>query len=238
MKKIAIFFTFILCLNIFIIHQFLHQQSVQKNLSTEEILTAEVLEDKKFNVEDYFNSYTLTEKYGTDLEANIYLDPEVISYSDLRYLQVLHVGFDGLVHTGELIVHKSVADEVLQIFREIYDVGFPIEKMKVISHYNYSDEESMNDNNTSAFNFRTIANGTKLSQHAYGLAIDINPKLNPYILGNQILPASGSEFVDRNQYTLGMIRKDEAVYKIFQRYGWSWGGDWNQPKDYQHFEKK
>ena len=68
-------------------------------------------------------------------------------------------------------------------------------------------------------------------------AIDINPKLNPYITTNAVLPENGTEFVDRSQYAKGMINKDEAVYEIFTKYGWTWGGDWKTPKDYQHFEK-
>ena len=109
--------------------------------------------------------------------------------------------------------------------------------MKVISEYGYSDNDSMLDNNTSAFNFRKITNSDQLSNHALGLAIDINPKINPYVIGNTILPENATEFADRNQITLGMIKKGEAVHEIFTKYGWSWGGDWHQPKDYQHFEK-
>lgn len=238
MKKIKVIFILLICFNIFLLHQiFLSKNSKSNNLVSGDILTEQVLEDKNFKVEDYFNILTLQQKYGDQLQSKVYLDPNVISFDDLRYLEVLHVGFDGEIHVGELIVNKSVAEEVLQIFREIYDVGFPIEKMKVISHYNNSDDESMTDNNTSAFNFRTIVNGTTLSNHSYGLAIDINPKLNPYITANAVLPENGAEFVDRSQYAKGMIKKDEAVYEIFTKYGWTWGGDWDNLKDYQHFEK-
>ncbi len=236
MKKVAIIFTFIICLNILIIHQIFVRTSSQ-NTSTNDILSEEILADETFKVENYFNILTLTEKYGNQLKSMLHLNSQVISYDDLRYLEVLHVGFDGQIHKGELIVHESVSKEVLQIFREIYDVGFPIEKMKVISEYSYSDNDSMLDNNTSAFNFRTIPNSDQLSNHALGLAIDINPKINPYVTENIVLPENAMEFVDRNQFILGMIKKDEAVYEIFTKYGWSWGGDWNKPKDYQHFEK-
>ena len=238
MKKLTTIFLIIICLNTLIIHQIFIKKSLEEtDLSTEHILTESVIENEAFNVENYFNVLTLKEKYGNQLESELYLNTDIISYDDLRYLEVLHVGFDGQVHKGELIVHKSVADEVLHIFREIYDVGFPIEKMKVISQYNYSDIESMEDNNTSAFNFRMTTNGTHLSNHAFGLAIDINPKLNPYVTSSTVLPESATEFVDRNQFTIGIIKKDEAIYQIFTKYGWTWGGDWEQTKDYQHFEK-
>lgn len=238
MKKIKVIFILLVCFNIFILHQIVLSTNTKSNdLVSGDIINEEILEDKNFKVEDYFKILTLSQKYGDQLESMVYLDTNVISFDELRYLEVLHVGFDGEVHVGELIVNKSVAEEVLQIFREIYDVGFPIEKMKVISNYNNSDEDSMNDNNTSAFNFRTIVNGTTLSNHSYGLAIDINPKLNPYITANAVLPENGAEFVDRSQYAKGMIKKGEAVCEIFSKYGWTWGGDWENPKDYQHFEK-
>lgn len=237
MKKIIIIFTFTICLNILILHQvFIHIHS-KNSQPSHEILSEEVLQDENFKVEDYFNILTLSEKYGNKLESIVQLDSQVISYDNLRYLEILHVGFDGQIHKGELIVNASISEEVLKIFREIYDVGFPIEKMKVISEYNNSDDESMKDNNTSAFNFRTITNGAELSNHAFGLAIDINPKINPYVSATSIFPENATEFVDRDQFTLGMIKKDEAVYKIFKKYGWIWGGDWDTIKDYQHFEK-
>ena len=109
--------------------------------------------------------------------------------------------------------------------------------MKAVHHYDNSDELSVEDNNTSAFNFRMITNGSTPSNHAYGLAIDINPKINPYVYANKVLPANGEDYTDRGQEIPGMITAESEVCEIFKKYGWSWGGDWNQPKDYQHFEK-
>ncbi len=184
-----------------------------------------------------FQAVSLYEKYGDQLEQQVPLDSTVISYDELRYLTVLHHGYDGFVHVGELIVNACVADEVLQIFKELYLMGYPIEKMRVMSCYGGSDELSMEDNNSSAFNFRYMTDGGKLSYHAYGLAIDLNPKVNPYIKEELVLPVNGKEYVNRNQCVLGMIKKDDAVYQLFKRYGWTWGGDWTSLKDYQHFEK-
>lgn len=184
-----------------------------------------------------FQAVSLYEKYGDQLEQQVPLDSTVISYDELRYLTVLHHGYDGFVHVGELIVNACVADEVLQIFKELYLMGYPIEKMRVMSCYGGSDELSMEDNNSSAFNFRYMTDGGNLSYHAYGLAIDLNPKVNPYIKEELVLPVNGKEYVNRNQCVLGMIKKDDAVYQLFKRYGWTWGGDWTSLKDYQHFEK-
>lgn len=184
-----------------------------------------------------FQAVSLYEKYGDQLEQQVPLDPTVISYDELRYLTVLHHGYDGFVHVGELIVNACVADEVLQIFKELYLMGYPIEKMRVMSCYGGSDELSMEDNNSSAFNFRYMTDGGKLSYHAYGLAIDLNPKVNPYVKEQLVLPVNGKEYINRDQCVLGMIKKDDAVYQLFKRYGWTWGGDWTSLKDYQHFEK-
>lgn len=184
-----------------------------------------------------FQAVSLYEKYGDQLEQQVPLDPTVISYDELRYLTVLHHGYDGFVHVGELIVNACVADEVLQIFKELYLMGYPIEKMRVMSCYGGSDELSMEDNNSSAFNFRYMTDGGKLSYHAYGLAIDLNPKVNPYVKEQLVLPVNGKEYINRDQCVLGMIKKDDAVYQLFKRYGWTWGGDWTGLKDYQHFEK-
>lgn len=184
-----------------------------------------------------FQAVSLYEKYGDQLEQQVPLDSTVISYDELRYLTVLHHGYDGFVHVGELIVNACVADEVLQIFKELYLMGYPIEKMRVMSCYGGSDELSMEDNNSSAFNFRYMTDGGKLSYHAYGLAIDLNPKVNPYVKEQLVLPVNGKEYINRDQCVLGMIKKDDAVYQLFKRYGWTWGGDWTSLKDYQHFEK-
>lgn len=204
---------------------------------TENDQVSETSSVPEFTVDDFFTIQALKEKYGDSLASLIPIDPQYIEYDDLRYLEILHVGFDGEIHQGELIVNQAIAEEVLQIFKELYTISFPIEKMKAIHHYDNSDELSMEDNNTSAFNFRMITNGSTPSNHAYGLAIDINPKINPYVYANKVLPANGEDYTDRGQEIPGMITAESEVCEIFKKYGWSWGGDWNQPKDYQHFEK-
>lgn len=188
-------------------------------------------------IDNYFTISSLSDYYGDALQEKVPLDSDIISYNELRYLEVLHYGFDSKTHQGELIVNQKVAEEVLQIFKELYQIKFPIEKMHVISYYHNSDEQSMSDNNTSAFNFRMITNSHTPSNHAFGLAIDINPMVNPYIYQNTVLPKNAVEYIDRKQEALGLITDNSEIYQIFKKYGWSWGGDWDSPKDYQHFEK-
>ncbi|MGN9121025.1 MULTISPECIES: M15 family metallopeptidase [Turicibacter] len=184
-----------------------------------------------------FQVLTLQEQYGDCLEQQVPLDPSIITYDELRYLKVLHFGYDGLFHVGELIVNVKVADEVLDIFKQLYLMRYPIEKLRVMSCYGGSDELSMEDNNSSSFNFRHVTDGGKLSNHAYGLAIDLNPKVNPYVKNDLVLPTNGLAYVNRDQHVLGIIKKNDAVYQLFTSHGWTWGGDWTSLKDYQHFEK-
>ena len=161
-----------------------------------------------------------------------------VPYSDLRYVKVLHYDFNGNVHEGELICAKEVAQELTNIFYELYLAKYPIEKMVLVDEYDADDIASMRDNNTSCFNFRVISGSKKLSMHSYGLAIDINPLINPYVKGDYISPKEAKPYVDRSQIKPGMISKDDLCYKLFTKYGWKWGGIWNTVKDYQHFEKE
>lgn len=161
---------------------------------------------------------------------------------ELRYLHILHVGFDNNRHEGELIVNKRIAEDVLDIFKELYKAGYQIEKVRLIDEYNAQDELSMRDNNSSAFNFRYISYSTTLSKHAMGLAVDINTLYNPYIKQVDgrlnIEPANAVQYVDRNRQFPHKIDHDDLCYKLFTKYGFEWGGDWEDSKDYQHFEIK
>lgn len=165
-----------------------------------------------------------------------------IPYSDLRYIRVIHRGFDGLTHIGEMIVNKAIAEDVVDIFKELYAIDYHIEKMLLIDEYDADDLKSMADNNSSAFNYRLIEGTSRRSVHSDGLAIDINPLYNPYVRTRngalEVLPESASEYVDRTQDNIYYIRKDDPIYKAFISRGFTWGGEWKNSKDYQHFEIK
>ncbi len=161
-----------------------------------------------------------------------------VSFDDLSYLTVTHIGYDGKLHTGNIIVDRNLAEEVLSIFKELYEAGFPIERMELASEYDGVDELSMRANNTSSFNDRPVTGGTGLSYHQLGRAIDINPLVNPYIKGDTVLPETAAKYTDRTLMEKGMISADSECVRIFKKYGWAWGGDWKSLKDYQHFEKK
>ena len=160
--------------------------------------------------------------------------------ADLRYIRVLHCGFDGKTHIGELVVNKKILKDILYIFKKLYLNDYPIEKMKLADDYNADDDASMADNNTSSFNFRVVEGTQKLSNHAYGLAVDINPLYNPYVLikngKKKIEPPDAKKYADRKLDCPYYIKKGDLLWKLFHERGFTWGGSWRSP-DYQHFSK-
>ena len=160
---------------------------------------------------------------------------------DFRYVTALHYDGKGQIRLGELIVHQSVAKEVLDILKELYIAKYPIEKMVLIDNYGADDELSMTANNSSAFNCRVVKGSKKLSAHARGMAVDINPLYNPYVKvknGQTIVqPEAGRPWIVRNATVPYKIDENDLAYKLFKKHGWEWGGDWKSLKDYQHFEK-
>ena len=164
------------------------------------------------------------------------------SREDLRYLRVLHYNKEREVQEGELICHKDIADDLLVIFQELYKAAYPIERMVLIDEYDADDEASMRANNTSAFNFRPASGMRRLSSHSTGMAIDINHLYIPLVKdrGGRTLfyPSNAGAYIDRSKCFPYKIEKGDLCYRLFKKYGFSWGGDWRRSKDYQHFEKR
>lgn len=165
-----------------------------------------------------------------------------ITYDDLRYLHILHYDFNGNPSEGELICNQAIAQDLVEIFYELYRNEYQLEKVLLIDEYDGDDTASMEDNNTSCFNYRLVEGTSSLSKHALGLAIDINPFYNPYITyekdGGQIVsPADASDYADRTAHFPYKIDENDLCYKLFSRHGFTWGGNWNSSKDYQHFQK-
>lgn len=165
-----------------------------------------------------------------------------ISYADLRYVHIIHYDFDGNLAEGELICHNFIAEDLLEIFYDLYASEYQIEKVTLIENYNGDDTASMADNNTSCFNYRVVDGTKSLSKHALGLAIDINPLYNPYIRydkkgGQTVSPVEGEAYADRTVSFPYKIDPDDLCYRLFTEHGFTWGGNWNSSKDYQHFQK-
>ena len=161
--------------------------------------------------------------------------------SELRYLRVLHRNAEDSVLHGELVCNKAIAEDLLDIFRKLYEAHYPIEHIRLIDDYEADDELSMRDNNSSSFCFRVVSGTTKLSKHARGLAVDINTRYNPYVRTRngrrQVSPDNSLPYVDRTKSFPYKIEEGDLCYRLFIEHGFTWGGHWQTMKDYQHFEK-
>lgn len=176
-----------------------------------------------------------------------YVDNPNVPLSDLRYLKLLHYNFNHEVQVGELIVNVAIAEDICTIFQTLFEHEYEIEKMYLIDEYwtgegNSSDTASVDANNTSGFCYRTVTGGGGLSNHAYGKAIDINPQQNPYVSYSTGSPVwyhdNANDYIDRDTGYDHVITHDDLCFQLFTQFGFEWGGDWSNPKDYQHFEKK
>ena len=152
---------------------------------------------------------------------------------DIVTLQIPHYDKNGKPTTGTLECNKSIAKDLQEIFAELYKAKYRIERMRPASEYGGDDDKMMEANNTSCYNYRVMTGSkNKLSKHALGLAIDINPLYNPYVKGNIVKPEAGRKYAKNPQ-----IKKGDLIYRLFKQHGFRWGGEWRTLKDYQHFEK-
>lgn len=161
-------------------------------------------------------------------------EPRCPRHAELAYLRLAHVRFDGGTAIGELIVARAIAERAVELFRRLYALGFPIRQMKLVDEFAADDERSMSADNTSAFNYRMVAGTEILSQHARGLAIDINPVENPWRKPERIAPAEGAAFADRTVIRPGMFVRPGPVVAAIDELGWEWGGDWRHAWDDHH----
>ena len=187
--------------------------------------------------------FPLDESLKKEMQGSSYHRGCPVELSDLRLIKVKHHGFDSTTKQGELIVHKNIADEVLTIFDELYDIGYPIKQIIRIDKFKGSDFASIEADNTSAFNCSKATGSGKWSRHSFGKAIDINPIENPYVFRDGRTSHKASyKYINRNiqnpktPQEKAMLLPNSNTVKIFKKHGWRWGGDW-KVKDYQHFDK-
>ena len=193
------------------------------------------------NASNGFTAEPIPDAVWQKMQGKTYVDNPHIGRSDLRYLRVLHWDYDHQTHQGEIVCNRLIADKLLTIFRELYKAHYPIQRIRLADEYDADDERQMSDNNTSCFCYRVVSGTQKLSYHARGLAIDINPLYNPYIRhakdGSRIVePANGKPYADRSKQYRYKINKGDLCYRLFIKHGFIWGGSWRTVKDYQHFE--
>ena len=223
------------------------KEQIELEIETEivsETQAGDVVEDSvlaQTGMEQFFYKEELTDEVFARMDGVSYPQNAQIGREELCYLRVLHTGFDEKTYIGELVVNQKIADDVLEIMKELYENHYPIEKMHLIDEYGADDEASMSDNNTSAFNYRTIAGTNRLSKHGQGLAVDINPRYNPCVRTKNgittVEPQNGSAYVDRNADFSYKITEGDLCLQLCLEHGFTWGGSWNSVKDYQHFEK-
>ena len=174
----------------------------------------------------------------TSMQAQQVVKPEGVV---LDTLKVQYVDLEGVKHEGEIICNHLITQDLREIFAELYKAKYPIERIRPISEYGNDDERSMSDNNTSCFCYRVVSGTTKLSKHSTGMAIDVNPRYNPYVHtvnGKlKIEPANGKPYADRSKSYKYKITNGDLCYRLFKQHGFRWGGEWRTVKDYQHFEK-
>lgn len=192
------------------------------------------------DIESSFYAVEIPDDIFDKMQGKSYKEDCVVPRQDLRYVHVLHKNLEGETLEGELICHKIIADDLVSIFRELYDQSYPIEKIRLIDEYDADDEASMTDNNSSCFNYRTMTGSDKISKHGLGIAIDINTLYNPYVKGTGadiiVEPSAGAEYADRESDYPYKIEEGDLCYELFIEHGFEWGGSWNSVKDYQHFE--
>ena len=208
-----------------------------------------ISDDEIINIDKYFTSSEIKrgDAVFNRINGKSYRDNNDIALEDLRYLTIPYYNFEQQVMLGEMIVNVDIQEDVLNIFKELFNNKYEINSMKLIDDYwilgtdgNKADNNSIEENNTSCFCYRQVTGGESISNHGYGRAIDINPQQNPYVENGKNSHRNADEYVN-NRYVGEphvIVASDEDIcYSIFTKYGFTWGGNWTNPIDYQHFEK-
>ena len=191
---------------------------------------------------EIFRADTLSDAVFSRMQGRSYPSNCTVRRADLRLLTLTYCDFDGATQQGELVCNKAIAQDLIAIFRELYRQRYPIAQIRLIDDFDADDEQSMQANNTSCFCFRAISGSRKLSKHAQGLAIDLNPLQNPCVKRRNdgtldVQPATARFYANRSRNFKYKITRNDLAYRLFKQRGFRWGGDWKSLKDYQHFEK-
>lgn len=216
------------CLRFFVLLLSLYLLSVQNTVNALTFKT------------DGFSVTTIDDTSFARMKGKTYKDNCTVPLSELRHVKVLYKNKEQQTLKGEIVCNKHIADDVAEIFYELYKANYPIEKIRLMDDYNADDETAMRDNNTSSFNFRFISHSTKVSKHGLGLAVDLNTLYNPFVLTVDgklhVESATALKYVDRSKNFDYKIDENDLAYKLFIQHGFEWGGHWKTRKDYQHFE--
>lgn len=206
--------------------------------------TGKVIIEEAFNaigMENCFTAEPISDSLMTVMVNGGSWKPETPEYlrDELRFIRIPHRNATGRIQLGEMVVHESIAQDVIDIFSELFKAQYKIECMLLVDKFGADDDRSCLRNNSASFNFRFMTNSkTKISYHGYGRAIDINPFYNPYVKGESIVPAGSEAYAyDRGPHMPYCLYDGDLAVKLFKKHGFTWGGDWHSLKDYMHFEK-
>ena len=217
--------------------------------SIDELPAGNIIPKERLNIQQlncYFTISPIDDSVKMRIFDKSYRENNDISLDELRYLKVLHYNFNHEIQVGECIVNEAISKDCIEIFTELFRNEYEIQSLYLVDEFwdgdgSSTDTASMNANNSSAFCYRVIAGTTKLSNHALGFAIDINPYQNPYITYRDGIPVyyhkDAENYADRTTTKPHMITHDDLCYQLFIQHSFTWGGDWKNSKDYQHFEK-
>ena len=188
---------------------------------------------------DYvFVSQPVPEAVKARMQGKSMPDKATIGYDELRYLILYHYDYEGNVRQGEMVCNQAIAHDLLSVFKTLFAEAYPIHSIRLVDDFNADDEASMEANNTSCFNYRTMVGTKMISKHAKGIAVDVNPLQNPCIKHGRVHPETAKDYVDRKQDFPHKSDKDDYCKKVFTSHGFMWGGNWVGSKDYHHFEKR
>lgn len=198
-------------------------------------------EIKKEGINKFFAIDTISNEVFARINGKSFTPNKHIQRSSLRYIRLIHHDGKGNILRGEMICNKAIAADIIDIFKQLYQAKYPIERMVLIDQYDANDERSMAANNTSSFCYRPVAGAKTLSRHSYGMAIDINPLYNPCVKTRRgkliVQPATAKKWADRSRKSKYTITRGDLCYRLFLKHGFRWGGEWKSLKDYQHFER-
>lgn len=211
-----------------------HETPGPGDVVTEEFLSAHPYRD-------FFTVQPIPDDIFSLMLGKTYKEYCTVPREDLRYILCLHKDIGGRSIIGEMVASGTVAETLKDIFLELYEASYPIEKMRLPDYWDADDEKMMRDNNTSCFNYRAVPGAKKLSQHSLGIAVDINPLYNPYVRtrkdgSRMISPEGGEKYTDRSADFGYKIAEGDLCHRLFVKNGFRWGGAWRSVKDYQHFE--
>ena len=207
--------------------------------------TPVALVQRRFNLPDQlpalpgkgFASQVTSPAPGSVIARSTWKQGCPVAADELAWIRLAYWGFDDERHTGELLVNASVADDIVTVFKQLYRARFPIEEMRITRLEELDAPPTGDGNNTGSFACRPTRGASSYSQHAYGLAVDVNPFQNPYLNDEVVLPELASSYLERAWKRPGMIVPNGPVVRAFDSIGWTWGGGWQSLKDYQHFSQ-